>query len=283
MKTAAAPWTLRSIEAMFGLGLGRARVMRLVHDDVLRPTRGARNEWRFGFQDVVLLRAAERLRRERVPALRLMQALRQLRARLPAEAPLAALRITAVGDRVAVHDGAARWEPLSGQLLIDFEVESRGGALLFVDSAGAAQCVATGQAREAAGDAEGAIAAHRRALAMAPGHVGALLELGALLCEAGRCEEALALYDAALEHAADEPLLHFNGALALEDLGMPRDAMRAYERCLELAPWLADAHFNLARLHERAGDAQRALRHYNEYRRRERSDAAQADEGRAGR
>ena len=38
----------------------------------------------------------------------------------------------------------------------------------------------------------------------------AYVNLGAMLCESKRCDEAVALYDDALRHCGDTPLVHFN-------------------------------------------------------------------------
>jgi tetratricopeptide (TPR) repeat protein len=75
------------------------------------------------------------------------------------------------------------------------------------------------------------------------------------------------LYDEAVLHCPDAPLIRFNRAVALEDLGRVEEAIASYETSLKLDPSLADAHFNIARLKERSGDARGALRHFNAYRR----------------
>ena len=113
-------------------------------------------------------------------------------------------------------------------------------------------------------------AAYRRAIEGAPDYVDAYLNLGAMLCEAGRCQEAVDLYRDAITRCAAEALLHFNLAVALEDLGCAGEALQSYEASLALEPGLADAHFNAARLHELAGDPAHAIRHYSEYRRLQR-------------
>ncbi|HEV8313844.1 MAG TPA: tetratricopeptide repeat protein, partial [Burkholderiaceae bacterium] len=64
-----------------------------------------------------------------------------------------------------------------------------------------------------------------------------------------------------------EALLHFNLAIALEDLQRLDDALASYEACLKLDGQMADAHFNAARLHEQLGHATKAIRHYSAYRR----------------
>jgi tetratricopeptide (TPR) repeat protein len=110
-------------------------------------------------------------------------------------------------------------------------------------------------------------AAYRRAIALAPNYVDPYLNLGVMLCDAGRCEDAVSLYQAALHQQPDEALLHFNLAVALEDLDRVHDALASYARCIQLAPGFADAHYNAARLHERLGHATQAIRHYSAYRR----------------
>lgn len=269
-----AAYTLRQIQDM--LGLSRSVVVRLVQAGFVSPARGSRNEYRFSFQDVVLLRTAHELRAAQVPPRRLLRSLRQLRARLPAAAPLSGLRITAIGNDVAVRDGSTPWQAESGQLLMDFEVAGSRGTVCFLQRSpalatraadAAAYHFARGVALEEGHETAAAEAAYREALDLAPELVDAYLNLGALLCEAGRCAEAVALYAQGLQRCPAAPLLHFNAAIALEDQHREQDALQHYERCLALAPDLADAHYNAARLHEKLGHAQRALRHYSAYRR----------------
>lgn len=116
-------------------------------------------------------------------------------------------------------------------------------------------------------DTAAAESAYRQAIALDPCLDVAYVNLGALLCEARRCKEAVALYDGALAHCGDTPLIHFNRATALEDTGHLRQAVQAYERALVLDPSLADAHYNLGVLMERLGQTQASLRHLNAYRR----------------
>jgi tetratricopeptide (TPR) repeat protein len=267
-----APYTLRSIEQM--LGLSRSVVTGLVQAGFVAPVRGPRNEYRFSFQDVVLLRTAYHLRAAKVPPRRLLRSLKQLKAKLPAALPLSGLRITAIGNDVAVRDGESHWEAATGQLLMDFEVASIEGSVSILQRETTAHdqppdpaaLFDRGAAMEST-DKAAAEAAYRQALALAPDHADAYLNLGAMMCEDGRCEEAVVLYDQALTHCPNEPLLHFNRAVALEDQQREREALAAYERCLALDPALADAHYNAARLHEQLGQPQRALRHYSAYRR----------------
>lgn len=270
-------YTLREIQSL--LGLSPSVIRGLVAAGFVAPARGPRNEYRFSFQDVVLLRTAYSLQRAAIPPRRILRSLKRLKASLPGELPLAGLRITAIGNEIAVKDGDTHRHVDSGQLLLDFEVRPLQGNVSFLareaaapDTAGdeATQCFELGAALEGQ-DAEAAEAAYRRAIERAPGYVDPCLNLGCMLCEAGRRAEAVALYRAALRHSPDEPLLHFNLGIALDDLGRAEQALACYEAAIALAPDLADAHYNAARLYEQGGRSSKAIRHYGEYRRLQRS------------
>lgn len=268
-------YTLRDIESM--LGLSRPVVAGLIDAGFVHPARGARNEYRFTFQDVVLLRTARSLQQASIPPRKILRSLRRLKATLPGELPLAGLRIAAVGNDVAVCEGRTQWQAESGQLLFDFEVQptAGGNVRLLSRSARRDEEPATtdwferGAALEAS-DMGGAEAAYRRALDEAPEHVDAALNLGVMLCDSNRCAEAVCVYERALQERPDEPLLYYNLGVALEDQGRNADAIAAYDACLALSPKFADAHFNAARLHELLGEQRQAIRHYSEYRRLQR-------------
>ena len=104
------------------LGLSESQVRSYVRAGLIEVERGPRNAYRFTFQDLVLLRAARGLVQARVPHLRVLRALRRLKAQLPPDRNLAGLRIRVDGDDVIVSDGDTAWNPVSGQLHLEFEV-----------------------------------------------------------------------------------------------------------------------------------------------------------------
>jgi tetratricopeptide (TPR) repeat protein len=268
-------FTLRRIQAM--LGLSRHVVAGLIEAGFVSPTRGKRNEWRFTFQDLTLLRTAHALQSQAIPPRRILRSLARLKATLPAELPLTGLRITAMGADLAVRDRSGRLQADSGQLLLDFDVAPVGGTVAVL------QRVPTPRAEDADpqsiyaralaledSDPAAAEASYLQALALAPDLEDAYLNLGAMLDAAGRHGELLRLCNAALQHCPDSALLHYNRGVALDHLERLEEAAASYERSLALDPKLADAHFNLAKLHHQAGDEQGALRHYSAYRRLQR-------------
>jgi tetratricopeptide (TPR) repeat protein len=282
-QAAHATYTLKRVQEL--LDLPRSVVTGLIAAGFVRPTRGARNEYLFSFQDLLLLRTAHALSRADIAPRKILRALAKLRTDLPEELPLTGLRVSAVGADVVVRDGRGARHVDSGQLLLDFEVSaSRASEVAFIDRSPDAPSAATVAApradasaraqawfergeRHEARDAKAAEAAYREAIALLPTYVDAYLNLGALLCETGRCIEAADLYEHALQLGADDALIHFNRAIALEDQRDIGGAVQSYRRALALEPELADAHYNVARLLEQQGDAQGALRHLSAYRR----------------
>jgi tetratricopeptide (TPR) repeat protein len=276
----AAPQTysLKSVREMLGLSAGT--LTRLIDAGFVTPARGPRNEYRFSFQDVVLLRTADQLLASKIPPRKVVKALVQLRRQLPDEVPLTGLRISAIGPDVAVRQGDLQWDAESQQLLMDFEVapaKSGGGAVAFITRPTPHAATAAAPEAELAqaealerSDPAAAEAAYRQVIRHAADRADAYLNLGALLYDAGRLDEALAVYEQGLARAPREALLHYNRALALEDLRRYNDALAAYEACIALAEDFADAHFNAARLYEQLGRNQLALRHFSAYRRLQR-------------
>lgn len=271
-------FTLKDIEGTFGVS--RGTVASLTRAGLLEPIKGSRGERQFSFQDVVLIRTADSLKKANVPPRRVTRALQRLKA-WSHDRPLSGVRIAAIGNGVVVSEAHRQWEVETGQLVMELQPSrSQPGAVLSIQSARKAEDRA--DERDNAGadasswfqlgcqleaqDMRKAEQAYRRAIAIAPDYADPYLNLGCLLTEAGRLQEAESLYRDAVAAIGDEPLLHFNLGVTLEDLERYEDALRSYHRCIDIAPDMADAHFNAARLHEQLGDAHRAIRHFNQYR-----------------
>ncbi len=272
-----APFALKRVQEM--LGLSRTTVTGLIEAGFVAPVRGRRNEYRFSFQDLMLLRTAFTLQQASIPPRKILRSLAKLKSELPQELPLTGLRITAVGADVAVRDRSGQLQADTGQLLMDFEVSTVAGTVSVLpkphkgSSLPSTDWFRQGVALEQE-DLTAAEAAYRQAIITDPGRSAPYLNLGALLCEASRCNEAVELYERAVETVGHDPLIHFNQAIALEDEHRFEDAIAAYERALAITGDFADAHYNLGVLLEKQGDGKGALRHFNTFRRLERSDGS---------
>jgi len=169
-------YTVRDIESM--LGISRAVIQGLVDAGFVSPTRGKRREYRFTFQDIIVLRAAQGLSSAKIPARKIVRSLQRLREALPVELPLTGLRIAAVGNEIVVKDGASQWQADSGQLLLDFEVARVGGTVTFLSrvtapsEASAQHWISVGCSIAASGPMQ-AEAAYRNSIRPDPGYVAA--------------------------------------------------------------------------------------------------------------
>ena len=103
------------------VGLKATQVRHYVRRDLLSPLRGRRGEYRFTFQDVVMLRSAKELLDAQVPVRRANRVLLDLKARnAQASRPLSSLRVQAEGTRVVVQEGNKAWDAESGQGTLPF-------------------------------------------------------------------------------------------------------------------------------------------------------------------
>lgn len=259
------------------LGLSPAQVRGYARAGFLTPAKGPRGEFRFSFQDLVLLRAAKGLAAAKIPSRRIRVALRKLKEQLPQGRPLSGLRIAAEGERILVTDGETAWNPESGQLVLDFSVAElaakagplarrRAQAARVEEKLTADEWYALGFDLEVTSPEE-ARDAYRRALELDPSHADAHVNLGRLLHEAGKVADAAAHYRLALDADPDHATAAFDLGIALEDLGRYGEAVSAYRQAIRADPTMADAYYNLARLYEKLGKKAAALRYLSKYRR----------------
>ena len=274
-------YSVRDVQRFLRLSPDTTR--NLIKAGFVKPGRGARREYRFSFQDLIVLRTARALIEANIPARRIRRSLASLRRELPESLPLSGLSISAVGDHVVVRDGDAHRQVDNGQYLLDLDVSMDNGVLQVVEHRPQAPAAgATGgrvppvaaahdwfaEALELEGhDPEAALAAWRHAAHEDPHNAAAWTNWGRLLHERGRTQQAAEIYQQALAQVGPDPLLLFNQGVLLEDLGNPAAALEAYRSALAADPDLADCHYNLARLYESFGKPQHAIRHLGQYRR----------------
>lgn len=269
-------FSVRDVERV--LRLPSSTIRGLIKAGFVEPARGARREYRFSFQDLIVLRAARALIEAKVSRRRITRALKDLRQHLPDTVPLSGLSISAVGDRVVVRDGKAHWQVDDGQYLLGLDVSIEGGVLRVIDRAEEAS-PPNANATTAVEDwfdkalelesinPTAALQAYERATAANPSDAAAWTNWGRLLHEQGDTRGAERIYRRALEHSEPDALLQFNYGVLLEDLERIPEALEAYQRAIAEDPTLADGHYNLARLYEAMGKKQHAIRHLGQYRR----------------
>jgi tetratricopeptide (TPR) repeat protein len=268
-------YTVRDVARMLDLSVGQVR--SYARAGFIEPMRGPRGEYRFSFQDLVLLRTAKGLEAGSIPPRRLRNALRRLKRALPSGHPLTSVRIQARGERIAVHEGDSIWDAESGQSAFNFEVAE------LVEKAAPHAKRAIERAREAeepldaddwyelgfdleSSAPDHAREAYRQSLELDPANVDARVNLGRLLLVCGDLEAAETQFRLALAGDGPNATAWFNLGVVLEDRKRIEEATRAYREAIKVDPDYGDAYFNLARLCEQNGDAQAALRYLKAYR-----------------
>jgi tetratricopeptide (TPR) repeat protein len=271
-------YSVRDIERV--LRLSRSTIRGLIDVGFVTPTRGPRREYRFSFQDLIVLRAARALIQAKVSRRRIRRSLEDLRKHLPETMPLSGLSICAVGDRVVVRDGNSQYQVDSGQYVLGLDVSVEDGVLRVVEKEfgpkddGVAEPPRNAQDWfddaldfEEAGDLDAAIGAYQQTVALDGQNVAAWINWGRLLHARGHKREAEQVYRRAVEQCGADSVLMFNLGVLLEDLGRTQAALEAYQAAVGEDPALADGHYNLARLYESLGQPQHAIRHLGQYRR----------------
>ncbi|HXJ83369.1 MAG TPA: tetratricopeptide repeat protein [Candidatus Methylomirabilis sp.] len=232
----------------------------------------------YRFRELVAARTAAALLEAGATVRQVRDALQGARRLAPdAAEPLSEVRLALDQNRVVVEHDRLRFDPRTGQALLDFEMgdleqETRESLQtgMVRPLAAPADAAETWFARASARDAdpahwEEAIEAYERVVAIDPGYAAAWNNLGLLEHRMGHYAPAGQCYRKALE--ADETCCQaaFNLGSLHEDLGDLASAIGWYRRALELEPDYADAHFNLAGVLAKSGRSDAAALHWRRY------------------
>lgn len=230
----------------------------------------------FAFTDLIALESLKKLRANRVSSERIRRAVRALREKLHGvENPFKELKIFCEGRKVAVILDGQKMEPVSGQLLLDFDRKELKSLLAFprqqrtagrAKSREAEQWFERGIELEQTGaPPEEIIDAYQQALTLDPGSAGAAVNLGTIYYHLRRWDDAERCYQQALATDPSYALAHFNLGNLFDERGNPEQAAGHYLAALQLNPNYADAHYNLALLYQIRGESMNAVRHWKAY------------------
>jgi tetratricopeptide (TPR) repeat protein len=235
----------------------------------------------YGFSDLLLLKTIGRLRKENIPPLRLRRTLEALRARLGDSPQLFhEARIFKEGNKLRVRIGKHNMEPLSGQLLFDFNEPGVNKLFQLSRNEKQGDRAAAEVRRKMEADAwfergleqerigapvEAIIEAYAKAIEYDPRAAGALVNLGTIYFNGHAWADAEEQYLKALAIDPNYPLAHFNLGNLYDERGDFPNALEHYLAAVKLCPTYADAHYNTALLYQSQGDLLSAVRHWKAY------------------
>jgi len=233
------------------------------HPGRFRPSaRGARREYRFSFQDLIVLRTARALLDARIPKKRIRRSLESLRRNLPESIAigLASARSATTSWCATGMRAGSRQRPVpagSGR-------ESANGVLHVVEHRQAAPAPVQDWFAQAldleSSDPDAALSAYRCAVDSEPHNAAAWTNWDACCTSGAGPTKPIPCIGGRWRRSV-RPAAAFNQGVLLEDLGKSAAALAAYQTALEEDPDLADCHYNLARLYEALGKPQHAIRH----------------------
>ena len=253
------------------IGLKPSQVRHYVRRGILNPHRGPSREYRFRFQDIVLLRTAKGLIDANVSARDVHGALTKLKADLRSVSSLASVRILADGGNVVVSSDRQIWNVATGQGHFDFAVRELAGNVADLANNHVAAAMETEELSSDEWynlgldleevDAGKAPECYRRALRLDPENADAHVNLGRLYQLEGNFKKAKKHYGLAMAIVGEHQLAHYNLGTIFDELDQLEQAAGHYR----VASEVPDAHYNLARIFRLQGDQVSAQRHMQFY------------------
>lgn len=232
------------------------------------PAAIERKPRRFSFHDLLIVRTAKGLLEAGISVGRIRKILDSLKRQLPDDQTLSGVKVFADGRRVVVWDATGKWQPDSGQFLLNFEASTvnPGRKVHTLERPRSSPRVVAQRWYERAQELEQdspeeACHAYEEALKIDPTFVEAHVNLGLLFHRGDRLDRAEACYRQAIVHGPDDALGYFNLAGVLLQNGNRRGAITAYTQAIQRQPDLAEAHERLALLYDAEGNTTMAFRH----------------------
>jgi Tetratricopeptide repeat/TPR repeat/MerR HTH family regulatory protein len=260
------------------LEVSEAQVKSYLRMVPVAPHRNPAGEFELTSEDVQLLKTTHGLATSGVPASRIRRSWSSLQSQVEQDLPLTSFKIAALGHHVVASDGQSRWEPDSGQVVL--ELGEMAAIVTTVDETATIDTTASesDSSRELAPGpvddfgpdrvAPAVVLTTRPRLTLVPDREVAR-ETDTLLAELRHDDTSLATKaepdhdDTSLAEPDRTAQEWFHLALELES-SSPIEARAAYERALELDPTFADAHLNLGRHYHDLNELGKAEAHYRE-------------------
>lgn len=257
------------------LGLSAAKLRSLEKADIVTPGATRNGRKAYTFQDLIALRATHDLLARKVRVKDVAMAIGALRRALPrVTRPLQELRIVSDGRRVVVQAEEGSFEPISGQMVLDFRVaglRSDVVRLLRPDTPGTRARSAydlymrASTLDEDPSTFDEAAELYSKAIDLDPQLAIAYTNLGNIRFRRNDEPGAEALYRRALELDDRQPEAHYNLGYVMLERGFADAAVTHFEAAIKSDPRFSDAHFNLAMAYEALMDKAHARVHWKRY------------------
>lgn len=227
----------------------------------------------YGFEDLVQLRKLRDLRATRLSAASIRAGVRAMRAVSGMANPLLEAGAARKGSRLVFRHSGAVMEPITKQLVFDFEGQRQPAPVECLKLPATAppkdgwisEAFMEAVHCEEAGQTADAAALYENILSRAPSHAPSAINLGTILYNRGEFTQAETMYRRAVDSDSNYALAFFDLGNVLDELQRLPEAVEAYQTAIRLVPKYADAHYNLALAWERLSQRRKALVHWKIY------------------
>jgi tetratricopeptide (TPR) repeat protein len=245
-------YTRKEVGRILGLD---ARCLRYWERLRLVRPRARWGERFYNFGDLAAVRAIQQLTKNRIPAGRVRRAIRIVEEQFGA-APIESLRFFQWGrELLVIPPGAQRpFNPIRQQWALPFDA-GRPASLHAMTGRTPEELFEMALDCESSPELFSQAAEnYRRAIELAPHWTEAHINLGVVLYQMGRIEEARAEFHSAVQLDPLNGISQYNLGCVLEEQGEIAEAIVYLQRAARAMPAHADAHFNLALAYERSGE-----------------------------
>jgi len=240
-------YTVRDVARIFGLHESRIRYW--AQTGFINPSGFSSGKRQYNFMDLVGIKAAKELLDRGIALQRVRKNLQALREALPQlDRPLAQLRICSDGEHLVVAQAGGAFDPLSGQLVLDFALDDLRSSVAQIFALNEGEALPSSPLTEKSGKS---ISSSPGA---GPGHAASSNETQ---LSAPEDASSLALR-VALEPSVNQPTSAYGLFLFACKCQHDVESMAAYQKAIELDPSLASAHTNLGNLYYRQGNREKA-------------------------
>lgn len=260
------------------LGVTVARLRNLDKSNVVSPSATRNGRRAYTFQDLIALRATHGLLAQNVRLKDVVLAIGALKRALPrVTRPLQELRIVSDGRKVVVKGEDGAFEPVSGQMVLDFRIDGLRDDVVRVlrqdrDGNGSTRArsaydlyMRASTLDEDPSSFDEAEELYKKATELDPNLAIAYTNLGNIRFRRGDEAGAEELYRKALSMDERQPEAHYNLGYVMLERGYASRAVTYFEQAIKADPRFADAHFNLAMAYEALADKARARVHWKRY------------------
>ena len=266
-------FTRTEVARLLGISTGRLRT--LDRNGIASPSGRRRGRRAYTFTDLIALRTAHTLLGASIKLRDVARAVEGLRRAIPdVHEPLAQLRVVSDGRQVSVNADSGKFDPGTGQLLLDLETKTLRDDVVRVlrPTAGAENAKAAYdlylQATELDEEPETMDEGerlYRQAIKLDPWLAIAYTNLGNIRFRRRDADGAEKFYQQALDIDKEQPEAQYNLGYVILERGEPEVAIPLFQGAISSDPEFSDAYFNLAMAYEQVGRTSDAKPYWRNY------------------